>query len=562
MNKKLFILMFLLMASPVFAQDEAKDVYVDEARPDIVVVQPETDVQDKTTFKQKVKNLFKREAKSDIESAKEVQADEPSSDIALIDGAIKEQKEQEKLAKKEAKRLEKEAKKAQKQAEKEAKKQAKTVVPEEVTVVENNEEISSDVQQTSVEINKIIQVDDCVKLALEHHPLIKSAMSNTEIYKSRIAQAWANYFPTLSAGVSYTKTDLQMTYHATNAMQKYDMFYVPNISGNMLLFDFGKTKAQADLAKRTYESSTFYLQNSINNVIFAVKQAYYNLLFAQQQVDVYTNTVADYKLHLEQATAYYNIGTKPKIDVLTAEHNLGRAELNLIKAKNTLNIAYVQLSNAMGLPDYTDYDVIDNLTTKAYSISAEEAINTAYETSPELLAMKKKADASGLLVRASRRAFAPNISGFAGYTRGGKKVDTDYGYQVGAQLTYSNVNLLLLKKQVDEAKATHKKDVADYENSKQNLHFSVKEAYLNLITAQESIVVAKLAMDQAKEQYDQASGRYKVGLGNAIELKDAETTYRNSQLDYYNNLLNYHVSAANLERLMGSPLNSSDVDLL
>lgn len=549
--------MFLLMASPVFAQDEAKDVYVDEARPDIVVVQPETDVQDKTTFKQKVKNLFKREAKSDIESAKEVEVDEPS-----IDDVIKAQKEQEKLAKKEAKRLEKEAKKAQKQAEKEAKKQAKTVVPEEVTVVENNEEISSDVQQTSVEINKIIQVDDCVKLALEHHPLIKSAMSNTEIYKSRIAQAWANYFPTLSAGVSYTKTDLQMTYQAPGAMQRYDMYYVPNISGNMLLFDFGKTKAQADLAKRTYESSTFYLQNSINNVIFSVKQAYYNLLFAQQQVDIYVSTVAAYKLHLEQATAYYNIGTKPKIDVLTAEHNLGRAELNLIKAKNTLKIAYVQLSNAMGLPDYTDYDVIDNLTTKAYSITADEAINTAYETSPELLAMKKKADASGLLVRASRRAFAPNISGFAGYTRGGKKVDLDTGYQIGAQLTYSNVNLLLLKKQVDEAKATHQKDVADYENSKQNLHFSVKEAYLNLVTAQESIVVAKLAMEQAKEQYDQASGRYKVGLGNAIELKDAETTYRNSQLDYYNNLLNYHVSAANLERLMGSPLNSSDVDLL
>lgn len=558
MNKKLFILMFLIMASPVFAEEMPKVDYVEEKAPALEEVQVISETETKTTFSQKVKNLFKREQKVDIEKAEDIAPVEPNSEIVSVDNAIKEQKKQEKLAKKEAKRLEKEAKKAQKQAEKEA----KNVVQEDITVVENNEEQVSDVQQTSVEINKIIQVDDCVKLALEHHPLIKSAMSNTEIYKSRIAQAWANYFPTLSAGVSYTKTDLQMTYHAANAMQKYDMYYVPNISGNMLLFDFGKTKAQADLAKRTYESSTFYLQNSINNVIFAVKQAYYNLLFAQQQVEVYTNTVADYKLHLEQATAYYNIGTKPKIDVLTAEHNLGRAELNLIKAKNTLNIAYVQLSNAMGLPDYTDYDVIDNLTTKAYSITAEDAINTAYETSPELLAMKKKADASGLLVRASRRAFTPNISGFAGYTRGGQKIDTDYGYQVGAQLTYSNVNLLLLKKQVDEAKATHKKDVADYENSKQNLHFSVKEAYLNLITAQESIVVAKLAMDQAKEQYDQASGRYKVGLGNAIELKDAETTYRNAQLDYYNNLLNYHVSAANLERLMGSPLNSSDADLL
>ena len=559
MNKKLFILMFLIMASSVFAEEMPKVDYVEENAPTLEEVQVDTGVENKTTFTQKVKNLFKKEQKVDIEKAEDIAA------VELPKEVLKEQKKQEKLAQKEAKKAQKEAEKAQKLAEKEAKKaekQAKNIVQEETVIEENAEEQPTDVQQTTVEINKIIQVDDCVKLALEHHPLIKSAMSNTEIYKSRIAQAWANYFPTLSAGISYAKTDLQMTYQAPGAMQRYDMYYVPNVSGNMLLFDFGKTKAQADLAKRTYESSTFYLQNSINNVIFGVKQAYYNLLFAQQQVEVYTNTVADYKLHLEQATAYYNIGTKPKIDVLTAEHNLGRAELNLIKAKNTLNIAYVQLSNAMGLPDYTDYDVIDNLTTKAYSITAEEAINTAFETSPELLAMKKKADASGLLVRASRRAFTPNISGFAGYTRGGKKIDLDTGYQIGAQLTYSNVNLLLLKKQVDEAKATHKKDVADYENSKQNLHFSVKEAYLNLVTAQESIVVAKLAMDQAQEQYDQASGRYKVGLGNAIELKDAETTYRNAQLDYYNNLLNYHVSAANLERLMGSPLSSSDADLL
>ena len=31
--------------------------------------------------------------------------------------------------------------------------------------------------------------------------------------------------------------------------QKYNMYYVPNISANMLLFDFGKTKSMADSAK-------------------------------------------------------------------------------------------------------------------------------------------------------------------------------------------------------------------------------------------------------------------------------------------------------------------------
>ena len=430
-------------------------------------------------------------------------------------------------------------------------------------VDENNDNtvLTNTAYQGGINTSRIIEVDECVKLAMKNHPAIQSALANSEIYKSRIAQAWSNYFPTLSAGLNYSRNDMLVT-TVTPPKQRYDLFYVPTISANMLIFDFGKTKSEADIAKRSFEAAEFALETSINTVVYNVKQSYYNLLFALQQVKVYEETVNDYEMHLEQAKAYYNIGKKPKIDVLTAEYNLGKAKLNLIQAKNTLKIAYVELSNAMGMPDFTDYDVTDNLTANAYDITAEQAINTAYETSPELLAAKKRADASEILIRASKRAFMPDITGFASYQRGGKKLDTDDGYQIGAQLSYQTVNLMLLKKQVDEAKANYKKDFADYQNTKQNIYLEVKQAYLNLVTAQESINVSRLSMEQAKEQYDLASGRYKVGLGDAIELKDAETTFRNSQLDYYNTLLKYHVSAANLERLMGVPLNKSDIELL
>lgn len=607
MNKKLFIFMFLVMASPVFADDNPfRDEVINELPPTLSAVKT-TDA--KTPFTQRVKNIFVRENK---DVAKEVEAVEPKAEaIKTIDSVKKEQEKAEKellkqqkviqkaeekalkeaeknaeqvkkaelaaveKAEKEAAKLAKEAEKANqksiKEAEKNAKKEAKLAAKNNVEEVageipavsenENTTTLTDTAYEGSIETTKIMQVDECVKIAMENHPAIKSALSNSEIYKSKIGQAWSNFFPTFSAGLSYSRNDAQAANFAF-PVQKYDMFYAPTLSGNMLLFDFGKTKAQADLAKRTYESTKFALENSINTVVYTVKQAYYNLLFAQQQVQVYEDTVADFTLHLEQAKAYYDIGTKAKIDVLTAEYNLGRAKLNLIQANNTMKVAYVQLSNAMGMPEYSDYDVVDTLTKKAYEVSVEDAVNTAFETSPELLAAKKKADASGILVRASKRAFAPNVSAFGGYTRGGKKIDTDYGYQFGAQINYTTVNLMLLKKQVDEAKATHNKDVADYESTKQNIYFEVKQAHINMTNAQESITVAKLSMDQAKEQYDQASGRYKVGLGDAIELKDAETTYRNAQLDYYNSLLNYHVSAANLERLMGTPLESSDVDLL
>lgn len=74
--------------------------------------------------------------------------------------------------------------------------------------------------------------------------------------------------------------------------------------------------------------------------------------------------------------------------------------------------------------------------------------------------------------------------------------------------------------------------------------------------AKDSIPVAQLAMMQAKEQYDLASGRYKVGLGDAVELKDAENTYRQAQLEYYSNLMKYNIAAANLERVTGAPIAS------
>ncbi len=565
MNKKVFILMFLLIASPVLAADDNpfRDEVINEIPPSLTDVKAPANT---TTSSNKLKNIFSRNSKQkNINKAKEIDVVNPEELSAKTDNSIiKEQKKQEKALKKQQKEAEKAAKKAKKDLIPAANAAAISETNEETPAVnsgENNKILTDTAYHASINTNKIIEVDDCVKIALEHHPAIQSAMSNAEVYKSKIAQAWSNYFPTFSAGISYSRNDMQITNFAPPT-QKYDMFYTPTISGNLLLFDFGKTKAQADLAKRTYESAEFSLQTSINTVIYNVKQSYFNLLFAQQQVKVYEDTVKDYELHLEQAKAYYDIGTKPKIDVLTADYNLGKAKLNLIQANNTLKIAYVQLSNAMGMPDYSDYDVTDNLTTKAYGINVDEAVNTAFDTSPELLAAKKKADASELLVRSSRRAFTPNIQGFASYTNGGKKVDTDHGYQFGAELSYSTVNLMLLKKQVDEAKATYKKDLADYENTKQDIYFNVKQAYINLTNAQDSIVVAKLNMDQAKEQYDQASGRYKVGLGDAIELKDAETTYRNSQLDYYNTLLNYHVSAADLERIMGVPLKSTDTDLL
>ncbi len=425
--------------------------------------------------------------------------------------------------------------------------------------------IDSDIDFNDVSnIPEEISLKDCIKLAITHHPIIMSAISNAEIYKTKVGQAWSNYFPTLSAGVSYSRNDMFMTMGGAMARmipQKYNMFYVPNLSADMLLFDFGKTKAVADNAQKYYESARFDAETSIENVIYNVKVAYYNLLFAKLQKEVYAETVKDYELQLKQARAYYEIGKKPKIDVTYAEYNLGKAQLNEIKAKNTLELAAVELANAVGIPELSGVTLKDKLNTKEYIVDFPNLIETANSSRPSLLSAKKRMDASEIAIRAAKRAYTPNVNAFGSYQYGGREVNSDHGYQFGVQMQYSGVNLMMLKKQVEEATATYKKAVADYELEKQNVYLDVKSAYINLMNAYDSIRVAKLALQQAKEQQYQAFRRYQVGLGDAIEFKDSENTYLNAQLDYYSVVLQYNVNAAEIERVIGAPIKESDIEL-
>ncbi|MBS4759431.1 MAG: TolC family protein [Clostridium sp.] len=412
----------------------------------------------------------------------------------------------------------------------------------------------------SVSAMHIISVDDCVKIALENNPTILSQLISKDIYKNQIAQAWSNYFPTLNAQISYSRNDMMVT-NFKFPMQKYNLWNMPNVGFNQLLYDFGKTGAQAGVAKKTYEASRETLQAGINDVVYQVKNAYYNQLFLQQQVEVYEDSVLQYQIHLEQAKAYYAIGGKAKIDVSTAQYNLDNTKLTLVQAKNAVESGFAQLTNAMGVPEFAKFDIQDRLDKRRYDITFDDSLKIACEQNPTLLAAKKKMEGSKLLVKSSKVAFLPNLTGFGSYSKGGGTPSKDYGYQLGAQLSYSNLNLLLLKQQVDEATLTYKKDQADYETQRQKVYLDVKQAYIQLKNAQESIPVARSSMDVAKERYELAAGRYKAGLGDAIELKDAQNEYMNAKLQYYNTLMQYHISAANLERVIGAPLTASEVSL-
>ena len=82
-----------------------------------------------------------------------------------------------------------------------------------------------------------------------------------------------------------------------------------------------------------------------------------------------------------------------------------------------------------------------------------------------------------------------------------------------------------------------------------------------MMSSKETVKQAELNVDQAKAQHYHAAGRYNAGLGDAIELKDSENTYMNAQLEYFQALLDYNSNIANLERVIGRPIENTETVL-
>ncbi|MFH0703028.1 MAG: TolC family protein [bacterium] len=401
--------------------------------------------------------------------------------------------------------------------------------------------------KANIEKGDALTLEQCIEFAIDNNPNITSAKNTAKVIESKVSQAKSNYLPQLNLSTGYDRrnSSTDSSYDkSSNQMQA-------NITLNQVIYDFGKIASNVKIQNYNLKSSESDLDNTVIQTVFYVKKAYYGVLSAVKSKEVYTKAVDQYNDLLKQANAFYKEGLKPKIDVTTAEVNLSNAKLNLIKADNAVKTAYANLNNAIGISDALNYNLKDNLVFSKYDIDFQNALDNAYNNRPDLKTIAVKESSASESVKLSKKNYLPELNGFSNYGFGGKGFPLDNGWSVGANITLPVFNGFLTKNKIKEAEANLNVVKSNEEILKQNALLDVQQAYISFIEAEKSIPVAELITKQAKENFDIAIGRYKVGVGNHIEVKDAELTYRNAELTKIQALYDYNIAVSNLERAMG-----------
>ena len=416
-------------------------------------------------------------------------------------------------------------------------------------VVVNAEEI--------IKKGEVLNVERCVEIGLKMHPSIYAARGNVEAFNARKGQAESEYYPQVDASLGYRRyqptTNTSGTGGVLGSTPTTHSFwqYATDVIASQTIFDFWRTMTQVSIAKLNIDSAKADLMSTEDQVIFSVKQAYYAVLNAKRNLEVAGDTVTQFKEHLDQAKAFYEVGTKPKFDVTNAEVDLGNAQLNLIRAENSFKVAKVTLNNTLGVPDAPEYEIEDTLSFVKYNIGLQEAISRAYENRSELKSIAFQKKAAEESVRFAKTGYFPVLTGNASYSWVGHRFRDGDGWSTGLILSVPVFNGFLTKSQVSEARANLSVVAANEETLRNNVLLDVQQAFQNLTDLEAGIPIAELVVRQAQENVDIANGRYAAGVGNPIEVTDANTGLSNARTTLNQALANYKIARASLEKSMG-----------
>ena len=413
-------------------------------------------------------------------------------------------------------------------------------------------------------LGRALTQEEAVAIALETQPSIQARLSDYLAAAFRVDQALAPLLPQLTGTWSSQRDQNSFAGTTTTGttvprpVQTWTTSTTARVSLSQVIFDFGKTFASTDAARRLAEQSQEDVELQRQLVTQTVKESFTNINFAQRLIRVQEQAVERANLNLRSARGFFEVGTRPKSDVARAEVDVANARVDLIRARNAERLARVALNTAMGIPADTPTQVQDNLVYQPITLDRSKLLATALAQRPEYKQVQLKVSEAEARARRAFRDFFPDVTGtgFIGAnradfnTRNGRS-DFNEIWELAVQLSWTLYDGGNRIARFRESKVNVEGAQARVRASALDISREVEQAQINVNEADERIQAAQVAVASAQENFRLAQGRFDAGVGTILELTDAQLALTQAQNTEAQALADYRIAVIRLERSLG-----------
>jgi len=402
-----------------------------------------------------------------------------------------------------------------------------------------------------------LDLDKCVDMAVEANTAVIKANYDLDRASNGVLRSASPMIPSLSLQVQQTRFETASVPRVVgDRVLLSDRVYQGTISISEIV-SFGTIMAifEANAGKHATEN---YVVSVEHEVAYVARGLYLGVLKARRLLGVREEAHELSERQFEKAEALLDVGSAVRSDVLKAQVEVSRNELDLISARNALRLAETDLRYFVGIADHVELDLDENIDPGRLDLDLDYALAAAMEHRPDIRSSEQSLASAGHGVWRERGGWIPWVA--AGWNKnyysaklpdalGDFWDESEYAWYMAAGIdlfdglrTFTSVRDAESRRSIAETDLTQLRlDVA----------LEVKRAYYGVEEARQRVKVSEEALEVAEEDLRLAEERYRLGGATMLEQIDSSVSLSEARTSHIEAMYDYLLSLAKLKRAVG-----------
>jgi outer membrane protein TolC len=486
---------------------------------------------------------------------------------------------------------------------------------------------------------KSLSLEDCIVGALKNNLHIAVEVLNPEIADASVIRSAEKFLPSLSFGYNNRETNtasyswIDAADVVRVAYNDYTIYFnqlIPtggifNLSlnsykndtnrsfqtinpryGSTLTFSFTQpllknfgfkiNRREIIIAKNNREVTEKEFQQTLLDIIYRVEEAYWNLAYSIENLDVKRQSLQLARDLLEENKRKIEVGTLPPIEIYTAESEVANREADILQADRMVKNSQDRLKTILNLPIFeegepTEIIPSDKPVFEKKTISIEEALATAMANRPDLKAMMIDLETRKFNVSYAKNQLLPSLNLQASYWSPGISgtqilylndnpltgvvVGTFPGAATDAlkdvfKFRYDNwsiglildipLNTVFTRAQYAEARLALKQAQLRLKDQEQEIFLEIKTAVRDVEINFERVQAYRAARDLATKKLEAEQEKFKVGKSTNFFILQYQNDLADARSAELRSMVDYILSLANLDRALGTTFNTKNIN--
>jgi outer membrane protein TolC len=340
-------------------------------------------------------------------------------------------------------------------------------------------------------------------------------------------------------------------------------------------FWIDNTRLTIRVAKIQLKFSEQALRLQFITTVTAVENAYYELIYAQENVKVQQEALTLAQTQLDQDNQRVEIGTLAQLDVQQDQAQVAQSQANLIAAQSTLNTDQNTLKNLLtdAYAQWHDMNIQPTATLEAplQLFDLQDSWGKGMTERPDLLQARLNVEKQGIQLKFDRNQIYPELDliGTYGFNGASKEFSGTLGqfsegnapfYSYGAQLTVplSNVGA---RNTYKSDKITEAQRLLTLKQLEQTIMVQIDNAVKQAQSDYQSVNATRSARTYAEAALDAEQKKYNVGKSTTFTVLQLQSALTADRAQEIRSLANYNEDLANLTADEGSTLERNGISI-